>query len=216
MPFPKNGENGYIQEQQFMNKNLLLIFTRNPSLGKVKTRLAKTIGDEKALEIYTFLLQRTKSVTELLPCDKAVYYSVKVRENDLWPEEFYQKYPQQGNDLGERMEGAFENGFNKGYQKVMIIGSDLYDITPAIINEAFDTLDSHDVVIGPAEDGGYYLLGMKSRIPALFKAKKWGTASVLQDSLDSIRTKKVHLLTTLNDIDVYEDIERHPAFQQFL
>jgi len=151
-----------------MQKNLLLIFTRNPEIGKVKTRLAKTIGNEKALEIYILLLEKTKEITKDLNCDKAVYYSVKIRENDIWDENIYQKHQQKGEDLGIRMQNAFLKGFNDGYEKIMIVGSDLFDITPNHINEAFEKLNSNDVVIGPAEDGGYYLLGMKKNHPAIF------------------------------------------------
>ena len=76
------------------HKNLLLIFTRNPELGKSKTRLAKTIGDQTALEIYKFLLKRTQEIAVKVNADKAVYYSVKVRNNDIWDSSIYQKYQQ--------------------------------------------------------------------------------------------------------------------------
>ncbi|MDO6745431.1 TIGR04282 family arsenosugar biosynthesis glycosyltransferase [Tenacibaculum soleae] len=199
-----------------MSKNLLLIFTRNPELGKAKTRLAKTVGDETALEIYKFLLNKTNQVTKDLSCNKAVYYSVKVRKNDIWDATIYQKHQQNGNDLGARMQNAFQDSFDAGYKKVMIIGSDLYDLTPKIIEDAFLKLNSNDVVIGPAEDGGYYLLGMNLLQPHIFQNKDWGTSSVRKETLANLKDKKVHLLTTLNDVDVFEDIENHPAFQQFL
>ncbi|MDO6813942.1 TIGR04282 family arsenosugar biosynthesis glycosyltransferase [Tenacibaculum soleae] len=199
-----------------MSKNLLLIFTRNPELGKAKTRLAKTVGDETALEIYKFLLNKTNQVTKDLSCNKAVYYSVKVRKNDIWDATIYQKHQQNGNDLGARMQNAFQDSFDAGYEKVMIIGSDLYDLTPKIIEDAFLKLNSNDVVIGPAEDGGYYLLGMNLLQPHIFQNKDWGTSSVRKETLANLKDKKVHLLTTLNDVDVFEDIENHPAFQQFL
>lgn len=130
------------------SKNLLLIFTRNPKLGKVKTRLAKTIGDEAALDVYKHLLNHTKQVTKNLSCDKAVYYSVKVRENDIWDATTYQKHLQNGNDLGIRMLNAFQQAFSTGYEKVVIIGSDLPDLTSEHINEAFEKLNSNDVVMG--------------------------------------------------------------------
>ncbi|WP_028888677.1 TIGR04282 family arsenosugar biosynthesis glycosyltransferase [Tenacibaculum ovolyticum] len=199
-----------------MSKNLLLVFTRNPELGKAKTRLAKTVGDETALTIYKFLLEKTKEVTANLNCDKAVYYSVKIRDNDTWDKETYQKHLQKGEDLGVRMQNAFQNSFDKNYDKVLIIGSDLYDLTPAIIENAFDKLNTNDVVIGPAEDGGYYLLGMKKMHAAVFKNKEWGTATVRRDTLKDLQKVTVHLLEELNDIDVFEDIENHSAFQQFL
>jgi len=199
-----------------MSKNLLLIFTRNPELGKAKTRLAKSVGDETALDIYKFLLNRTKEVAQNLTCDKAVYYSVKVRENDIWDAEIYQKHQQEGEDLGIRMQNAFQNSFNAGYDKVMIIGSDLYDLTPKHIYDAFNKLDNNDVVIGPAEDGGYYLLGMKNLQPNIFENKAWGTSTVRKDTLNDLQKVSVHLLEELNDVDVIEDIENHPAFQKFL
>jgi hypothetical protein len=199
-----------------MSKNLLLIFTRNPALGKVKTRLAKTIGNEKALTIYEFLLDHTKKVTENLNCDKAVYYSVKVREHDLWNPAVYQKKQQSGDDLGIRMQNAFQNSFDAGYQKVMIVGSDLVDLSEEIIENGFLQLDTNDVVIGPAEDGGYYLLGMKYLHSNIFEHKDWGTSTVRRDTLFNLQDKKVHLLQELNDVDVFEDIKDHPTFQQFL
>ena len=199
-----------------MSKNLLLIFTRNPELGKVKTRLAKTIGAEKALAIYKFLLAHTKKVTENIACDKAVYYSVKVREDDLWNGEIYQKKQQLGEDLGIRMQNAFQDAFASGYEKVLIVGSDLIDLSEEIIEKGFLQLASNDVVIGPAEDGGYYLLGMKSVHPNVFKNKIWGTSTVREETLNDLKDKKVHLLNELNDADVLDDIKEHPAFQHFL
>ena len=199
-----------------MNKNLLLIFTRNPELGKVKTRLAKTIGAEKALAIYKFLLAHTKKVIKNIACDKAVYYSEKVREDDLWNDERYQKKQQFGEDLGIRMQHAFQDAFAAGYEKVIIIGSDLIDLTEEIIEKAYLQLESNDLVMGPAEDGGYYLLGMKSLHPNIFENKTWGTSTVSAETLNDLKDNKVHLLNELNDADVFEDIKEHPAFQHFL
>jgi hypothetical protein len=199
-----------------MSKNLLLIFTRNPALGKVKTRLAKTVGNETALEIYKFLIQKTKEITQNLTCDKAVYYSEKVRENDLWDREIYKKNQQFGEDLGIRMKNAFETSFKNGYQNVVIIGSDLYDLSSQDIEHAFKELEENDVVIGPAEDGGYYLLGMKEPHNNVFQNKSWGTSSVKEETLNDLKNKKVHLLKEFNDVDLFEDIEHHPAFQHFL
>ena len=154
--------------------NLLLIFTRNPELGKVKTRLAKGVGQENALTIYKELLQHTHDVVIQNDCTKRVGYSVKVREQDLWEESFFEKFQQQGDDLGQRMEHAFTEGFSDNYKKIVIIGSDLYDLQPHHLKEAFDALTTHDTVIGPAKDGGYYLLGMRFLITDVFKNKEWG------------------------------------------
>ena len=199
-----------------MSKNLLIVFTRNPELGKVKTRLAKTVGNAIALKIYTFLLERTRDIAVQVSADKAVYYSVKVRENDIWDANNFQKHQQVGEDLGIRMLHAFKNGFKAGYEKVMIIGSDLYDLTAETIENAFIALEDNEVVIGPAEDGGYYLLGMNSLEEKVFKNKNWGTETVRKNTLEELKDKKVFLLGELNDVDVFEDIEHHPAFQTFL
>ena len=199
-----------------MPKNLLLVFTRNPELGKVKTRLAKTVGNATALKIYIFLLKRTRDIAVKVAADRTVYYSVKIRENDIWDASIFQKHQQVGEDLGIRMLHAFKNGFNAGYEKVIIIGSDLYDLTAETIENAFTALEKNEVVIGPAEDGGYYLLGMNSLEEKVFKNKDWGTETVRKDTLEDLRDKKVFLLEELNDVDVFKDIEHHPAFQTFL
>ena len=204
------------KKPEIRSKNLLLVFTRNPELGKTKTRLAKSVGDETALEIYKFLLNKTKEVIHNLLCDKAVYYSIKIRNNDIWDDSIYQKEQQKGADLGFRMKNAFQNSFVKGYEKVIIVGSDLYDLTPNHINEAFSKLETYDVVIGPAKDGGYYLLGMNTLQPNIFENKNWGTSSVRKETLNDLQNASVYLLDELNDVDVIEDIENHELFQQFL
>ena len=198
------------------NKNLLLIFTKNPELGKCKTRLAKSIGDEAALSIYKHLLQHTASVSQQINSDKQVFYSKEIIQEDDFDSNLFQKKLQQGKDLGIRMSNAFAEAFQEGYQKVIIIGSDLYDLHSETIEEAFQNLDTHEVVIGPAKDGGYYLLGMKSFIPEIFQQKKWSTATVLQDTLADLKSKKVTLLATKNDIDTFEDIKGISVFQQYL
>ena len=199
-----------------MSKNLLIIFTRNPELGKVKTRLAKAIGEENALTIYKTLLDRTERTTRNLSCDKAVYYSVKIRGHDIWDASIYQKHQQHGDDLGVRMHNAFFEAFNNNYDKVVIIGSDLYDLNPSHINEAFKALDENEIVIGPAHDGGYYLLAMKSLYSQVFKNKNWGTSAVFKDTIKDLKNKPLHLLETLNDVDVYEDLKNIQAFKKYL
>ena len=197
-------------------KDLLIIFTRNPELGKCKTRLAVTVGDEAALEVYLFLLKHTISITEDLPVIKQVHYSIKVRENDLWNEATFIKKQQIGDDLGIRMHRAFQQGFEDGYKRIIIIGSDMFDLDQQGLEEAFSALNTNDFVIGPAEDGGYYLLGMRSLKAELFQNKNWGTSSVLKDTLSNLKNEKLHLLQQKNDIDRYEDIKGIEVFQQFL
>lgn len=199
-----------------MSKNLIITFTRNPELGKVKSRLAKSIGDTAALKIYTLLLKHTKNVLQELNCDKAVYYSVKVRDNDIWDATVFQKHQQHGNNLGERMRNAFQKGFNDGYNKIIIVGSDLYDLNTNVINKAFKQLEQYDTVIGPAQDGGYYLLGMKSLHASVFDIKNWGTETVYKQTIAKLNTKSVYVLETLNDIDYVEDLEPYPIFKPYI
>lgn len=197
-------------------KNLLLIFTRNPELGKCKTRLAATVGDQTALDIYNFLLNHTVQITKNLDVIKAVYYSETIWEKDIWDATIYQKKLQSSGDLGTKMANAFKDGFEAGFEKIMIIGSDMYDLSESDIKNAFSELNDADVVIGPAEDGGYYLLGMKTLEVSLFKDKKWGTETVLQDTLNDLKDKKTTLLDLRNDVDFYEDIATVKAFEPFL
>ncbi|MEJ1223255.1 TIGR04282 family arsenosugar biosynthesis glycosyltransferase [Sediminicola sp. 1XM1-17] len=197
-------------------KNLLLIFTRNPELGKCKTRLAAKVGDQTALEIYTFLLAHTHAITKEAKATKEVHYSEEIWDDDIWEPAHYHKKIQSGGDLGERMSKAFSDGFEAGYKNIIIIGSDMYDLSTADLNTAFQELDKKPFVIGPAEDGGYYLLGMSKMNSGLFKNKAWGTDTVLKDSLNDLSNEDVKLLKIKNDVDHYEDIQHIKAFEPFL
>lgn len=188
-------------------KEALIIFVRHPELGKVKTRLAKTMGDENALTIYKLLLQHTHAVTVDLPCDKYVYYTDSIPEQDVWAQESYHKKKQQGNILGEKMHHAFTEVFAKGYTAVQIIGSDCATLTGAIIQQGFSSLEKNDVVIGPSTDGGYYLLGMQKPIAQIFTNKLWSTDTVLQQTINDIEVLSLSyaLLPVLTDIDTEAD-----------
>lgn len=198
------------------SKNLLLIFTRNPELGKGKRRLAATIGDQAAFNIYKFLLDHTVTITKNLYAEKQVYYSEEIWEDDIWDHKKFAKKLQTGDDLGARMANAFQEGFQNEYQKIIIIGSDMLDLSQEDLEAAFKALEKSDFVIGPAEDGGYYLLGMKKFMPELFKNKSWGTETVLKDTLADLENKTTALLETKNDVDYYEDIKDIDAFAPFL
>ena len=193
-----------------MNNNLIIVFVRSPELGKVKTRLARSIGDQSALNIYKILLKHTAAVLRDLSFDKVVYFSEKIDNNDLWENSLFEKKLQKGADLGERMHHAFDTAFNKGYKKVLIIGSDLFELTSTLIISALEALETYDISIGPSLDGGYYLLGMKELHPAVFKNKKWGTHSVLENTLQDLKQQNVKLLEALNDIDTFEDLQQQP------
>ena len=193
-----------------MNNNLIIVFVRSPEIGKVKTRLARSIGDQSALNVYKTLLKHTAAVLRDLSFDKVVYFSEKIDNNDFWENSLFEKKLQKGADLGERMHHAFDTAFNKGYKKVLIIGSDLFDLTSSLITSAFEALETYDISIGPSLDGGYYLLGMKKLQPEVFKNKKWGTDSVLENTLQDLKKQKIKLLKALNDIDTLEDLKQQP------
>lgn len=186
-----------------------MVFMKNPVKGKVKTRLAKTVGDDKALEIYEMLLEYTESIAAPLKnCEKAIFYSDNIDANDLWKENNNcQKYIQDGNDLGERMKNAFDFAFKNKYEKVVIIGTDCHELKTEILESAFTFLDCNDVVIGPATDGGYYLLGMKSVHKELFENMQWSTENVLLDTIKAIQNLNLHyhLLPALTDLDTEEN-----------
>lgn len=185
---------------------LLIIFVKNPIPGKCKTRLAKTIGDVAATEVYKVLLRHTAMITEPVNAVKEVHYSDFVEDIDMFQNNFVKKV-QEGTNLGEKMKNAFAKAFQQGFQQVVIIGSDLLDITTYDINEAFSALETYDYVIGPAEDGGYYLLGMNKLNPTLFESKDWGSSTVLQETLKDLKNENIALLDERNDIDTFEDLQ---------
>lgn len=192
-------------------EGLLMVFVKNPKRGQVKTRLAKTVGDEKALQVYRVLLDHTITIARRINFDKAIFYSDYIDETDMWRKEKFSQLVQEGNDLGERMYNAFEYAFSKKYKNVVIIGSDCLELNEHIITEAFDILENNEVVIGPAKDGGYYLLGMRKLYKELFINKQWSTENVLLDTLLDISRLNISmkLLPTLSDIDEEKDLEPH-------
>ncbi len=192
-----------------MENNLLIILVKNPELGKVKTRLAASIGEEEALSVYKQLLEHTRLITQNLPFDKVVFYSDYVDHSDEWDNAIFQKHYQKGSELGERMMHALEWGFHKGYKAVCVIGSDCYELDEKIVTDAYLRLAEHDVVIGPSLDGGYYLIGMKERLPFLFRNKHWSSGSVLIETVKDIEENNLSacLLAVLRDVDVESDLK---------
>ncbi|MCP1383728.1 TIGR04282 family arsenosugar biosynthesis glycosyltransferase [Runella salmonicolor] len=199
----------------------VIVFVKNPILGKVKTRVAASVGNEKAVEVYVELLKHTKNVmkewvseavgsTQKLVC---VYYGDFINHDDLWNEPFFEKKLQcQSSDLGDRMKAAFATEL-KTADRIVIVGSDCLAIRPEHLSKAFAALETHEVVIGPADDGGYYLLGMKNLHRNLFENKSWSQPTLLQETIaDLVQTSphnpdsaRYYLLETLSDIDTWED-----------
>jgi rSAM/selenodomain-associated transferase 1 len=189
-------------------KRLLIIFYRNPEMGKVKSRLAITVGEERALAIYLLMAAHARSISSLVAADRVVYYSAFIDTEDNWSNDFFMKRLQSGSDLGERMKQAFKESFEAGYDSICIIGTDCLEITAAIVQQAFDVLNGHDAVIGPAVDGGYYLLGMKRFIPQLFDHKQWSTETVCADTMNDFLQMNISfdLLPKLRDVDSEADL----------
>lgn len=186
----------------------LMVFVKNEIAGKTKTRLGATIGDEEALRVYRKLLRHTYEVTNTIQAEKEVWYSDYIETQDVWPQGSYQKKVQKGSDLGERMSHAFEEAFKENEQrKVVIIGSDCAELTGPVLKEAFEMLNEADFVIGPAKDGGYYLLGMRTFEPKLFEDIAWSTDSVFGETLRKIRDTGLNFaaLKPLNDVDTIDD-----------
>jgi rSAM/selenodomain-associated transferase 1 len=197
-------------------KNCLIIFTRKPEKGKVKTRLAQGVGEDKALEIYTFLLKHSAKITSRVNAQQQVWYTNSIEKNDIWDDSIFKKFTQVDGDLGDKMKYAFFTNFKNVFDKVVIIGTDLPDIDTNLIENAFQHLNHHDVVIGPAEDGGYYLLGMNHFIPEVFQNVEWSTSKVLDQTLDKLKHKSVMLLDEKNDIDYKEDVLRHDELKKII
>ena len=192
-----------------MSDSLLLIFVKHPIPGQVKTRLAATVGHDVALNVYQELLRFTCNLASQLSVDKAVFYGNQIPETDVWQEAAFPRYLQQGPDLGSRMAHAFDWAFARGYQKVCVIGSDCATLTVDILQKAFDVLSQDAGVIGPAFDGGYYLLGLREAFPAVFANKDWSTASVLPDTLADFQSagKTLFQLPALSDVDHEADLK---------
>lgn len=186
----------------------LIIFVRRPQPGKVKTRIAAAAGNDVALQVYQKLLHHTCSITQFIAPHKFVFYADAVDNNDIWSREGYSKEVQQEGNLGYRMQQAFAALFEKGYEKIAIIGSDCFELTTGILNQAFHLLNKHDVVLGPATDGGYYLLAMRHKVQAVFHPVDWSTEKVLEQTLDLVQQQQLSyaLLPSLTDIDTVDDL----------
>ena len=188
--------------------NHLIIFARNPQLGKIKTRLAKTVGENNALKVYLHLLEHTSHISNGLDCVKHVYYDSFLEKDDIFPESIFQKNIQVGDDLGVKMYNAIKDVFGQWARKVLIIGTDCFELSPSIIEQAFNKLDHYDAVIGPALDGGYYLLGLKQLKKEYFINKSWSKENVLLDTILDFKSLDIsyYLLPQLNDVDHKEDL----------
>lgn len=206
-----------------INKGCLLFFVKSPEQTTVKSRLAEAVGAETARELYrNFVLDMLDTLSDsaaggqhdLWVCFYPPEAGQEIRD---WLGNSYTCVPQQGNDLGERMQNAFLTGFAEGYSRALLLGSDTPDLTSAIITAGLSRLTSHHAVIGPACDGGYYLLGFQSQafLPAIFCGMPWSTGEVYTRTMEVFRRAhaNVSVLPSWRDIDTIADLqdllERH-------
>lgn len=198
-----------------MIKELVIVFVKNIKLGKVKTRLAKTIGNQGAFDVYNELVKITECATNNIMTDKRIYFSEAIVDS-LWKND--EKTVQKGANLGERMKNAFKKGFDDGYNRIVLIGSDLPDISSTQIESGLKALKNDKVVFGPALDGGYYLIGLSEFKPCVFENKPWSDSLLLEVTLNELKQNNISfsLLEPLNDIDTIEDLVGSKFYQSNL
>jgi hypothetical protein len=208
-----------------MNEHtIVMVFLKAPVLDTVKTRLAAALGSSAALDLFRcFILDTVESLTRIRLHVRICYTPAREKDavaallplqNDL--------VPQEGKDLGERMENAFRRAFSEGFTRAVLLGSDIPDLPRGIVEDACTSLSTAAVVLGPATDGGYYLIGSTCSgfCPDLFRGVPWSTPDVLAVTLEKANAAglKVHLLPQWNDVDSVEDLKelvdrnRHTAF----
>ena len=192
-----------------MDTPLLIIFTRNPIRGNVKTRLAESTDKDFALNVYNTLREITRKAAFACGADLAVYYDDHIPENDIFLGTKTQAFLQSGSDLGIRMFNAFKQGFSDNYQRIALIGTDCPELTGTLLTEAFDLLQKKSAVLGPAKDGGYYVVGLNKPCPGLFIDKQWSTGRVFREAVEELDRSNIDygVLPVLSDIDTVEDLE---------
>ena len=195
-----------------MSDSCLLFFVKNPERGEVKTRLAATLGQKVARDIYRCFILDMLSALERTGFRITICYYPGDALDDLKRVigEGYAFKSQHGADLGERMARSTSDAFAQGFDRAIVIGSDIPDLPGAFIKESFDALETYDSVIGPAFDGGYYLIGFKqeSFLPEAFDGIEWGTDMVLTQTLGILgdHQRTAYLLPPLRDMDTVEDL----------
>jgi rSAM/selenodomain-associated transferase 1 len=190
--------------------NTVLYFVKYPLPGQVKTRLARTIGPQEAARVYQELAENNYKVLSLAKdTDIVIMFDPPRNEKEIkqWLSGANSYVAQKGEDLGERLSHAFQWAFDHGYQAVTVVGSDILELTPTIVEQSFVALTRSDVVIGPAKDGGYYLIGLSSHQPKLFEGINWSTSVVLSQTYRIIGTLRLKF-STLCPLEDLDDIKR--------
>jgi uncharacterized protein len=194
-----------------------IVFTRYPEAGKVKTRLIPALGEEGAAALHKKMAEHTislvRALQRLAPCDLEVWFvggDLALMQGWLGEDLRYQLQPD--GDLGDRMRLAFQSIFDRGYKRAAIVGTDCPDLTTDILAQSFDALEDNPIALGPAIDGGYYLIGLQYLIPELFTGITWSTDNVLQETIEIAENLDLIpiLLPSLTDIDLPQDLEHLP------
>jgi uncharacterized protein len=203
-------------------KDCLIIFTRYPKPGQVKTRLIPALGAEGAAVLHRRMVEHTLALARALRTTRPLSIEVwftngSMAQMQAWLGEgvAYQSQPE--GDLGDRMTLAFESAFRKGHGATVIIGTDCPDLSPALLAQSFSALEQQVLVLGPAIDGGYYLIGLQRLFPELFQGIAWSTANVLQATAEIAEHLGLspYYLAQLSDIDLPQDLEQD-SVQSFL
>jgi rSAM/selenodomain-associated transferase 1 len=187
---------------------VVIVFIKAPRVGTVKTRLAQKIGAAAACDAYKTLMSTVLRSIAALP-NVQLRHSPDEAEAEVehWRKPGWTTAPQGTGDLGLRLQRAFSDAFNSGASRVVIIGSDCPWLSAADIQQAWSDLETHDVVLGPARDGGYWLVALRQPLPELFEEISWSTANVLGQTVERANSRglRVRLLRELRDVDTLED-----------
>jgi rSAM/selenodomain-associated transferase 1 len=192
---------------------LIILLVRVPARSRVKTRLAAALGENAALELYQRFVQDILDTLDQTGIPVMICYHPPDSRNAVsaWLGPGRQYLPQEGRHIGERMENAFRQAFIRGFSRAVLIGSDIPDLPAPLINEALAALHVHDAVIGPARDGGYYLIGFRndSFFPGVFSGIAWSTGTVFRSTMQTFgkARQRVHELPLWQDVDTIEDLK---------
>nr|WP_320192383.1 TIGR04282 family arsenosugar biosynthesis glycosyltransferase [uncultured Desulfobacter sp.] len=192
--------------------NAVIVFIKAPEKGRVKTRLAKGVGETAALELYRCFVMDVLDMVRSAPWALRVYFYPDNAFDRIrsWLGNDFDLFPQKGATLGDKMENALAGTLTAGYERAVLIGSDLPDLPSAIVEKAFNGLEQCSAAIGPARDGGYYLIGFTAKgfIPQIFHCIPWGTNQVFDLTLNKFKDHQIsnYTLPVWHDIDTREDL----------
>jgi rSAM/selenodomain-associated transferase 1 len=192
----------------------VILFVKLPEHGKVKSRLAKGMDEDLVIRLYENMVLDTIDMLSRGRFPFRICFTPADAHDRIvnWLGREYRALPQTGDDLGERMEKAFEHLFSEDVEQALLIGSDIPGLNARVMDTAFTALLTHDAVLGPAKDGGYYLIGFNktSFAPDIFHGMVWSTGTVFQETMDKLHdaSVKVHVLPALTDVDTVDDLKK--------